>query len=174
MPAVKLDTRKLTTEEREQLRRKAVILYKRKNTVPIISKKLGVRPATVYRWIDNYLKEGPIKYKEKSRGRPRQYTHRRTWEEWLQELKEYTVQCKEWRMETLETMTLYRGKEFLETCCSGIGDETKYTYYRHIKKKLESLGIEENDSVKLQDKDFLMQQYGEPGWMRYRAFLLGA
>ena len=64
VPADKQDTRKLTAEEREKLRRKAVLLYKRENPVPAIARKLGIRPATVYRWINNYLNEGPVKYRE--------------------------------------------------------------------------------------------------------------
>lgn len=68
VPATKQDARKLTAEEREQLRRKAVLLYKRENPVPVISRKLGMRPGTIYRWIDNYLNGGSIKYRENKRG----------------------------------------------------------------------------------------------------------
>lgn len=91
VPAAKQDIRKVTADEREQLRRKAVLLYKRKTPVPIISRKLGVRPATVYRWIKNYLNEGPIKYRESKRGRrpiPNKYTQK-PWNEFVKELREY-------------------------------------------------------------------------------------
>lgn len=115
VPATKEDIRKITAEEREQLRRKAVLLYKRKNPVPLISMKLGLRPATVYQWIKNYLNEGPIKYKENRRGRPKMETsHKRTWGEWVKEIREYYAGYEKKKPGVPETMLLYRGKDFFD------------------------------------------------------------
>ncbi len=172
VPAAKQDTRKLTANEREQLRRKAVLLYKRKNPVPIISRKLGLRPGTVYRWIDNYLNEGHITYKENKRGRPSSNTHKRTWDEWVKELRESYANYEKKKPGVPEAILLYRGKEFFDWCAE-LTDKTKYVYYCQIRKNLKDLNIAENDSVRLQDKEFLMEQHGEIGWMKYRAFLLG-
>lgn len=113
-PADKQDTRKLTAEEREQLRRKAVLLHKRENPIPIISRKLGIRPGTIYRWIDNYLNEGSIKYKENKRGRPPLNKHKRTWDEWLQELRERNSMYEKKKPGVPEDLLLYRGKEFFD------------------------------------------------------------
>lgn len=179
IPADKQDTRKLTAEERERLRRKAVLLYKRKTPVPIISRKLGVRPATVYRWINNYLNEGPIKYRENKRGRrpiPSKYTQK-PWNEFVKELREYWATQEKKKPGVPEHLLLYRGKEFFEWC-SGLTAGTRYVYYCQIRRKLNELKIRENDSITLQDRDFLRRQYydpgyGQTGWMKYCMFLLG-
>lgn len=171
-PADKQDSRKLTADEREQLRRKAVLLYKRENPVPIISSKLGIRPGTVYRWIDNYLNEGPIKYRENKRGRPSLNKHKRTWNEWLQELRERNAMYEKKKPSVPEDLLLYRGKEFFDWC-SEHTDKTKYVYYCQIRRKLKDLNIAEDDGRTLRDKNFLTMQGGEIGWAKYRAFLLG-
>ncbi|MFR1529474.1 helix-turn-helix domain-containing protein [Akkermansia sp.] len=172
VPATKQDARKLTAEEREQLRRKAVLLYKRENPVPVISRKLEMRPGTVYRWIDNYLNGGPIKYRENKRGRPSLNKHKRTWDEWLQELRERNAMYEKKKPGVPEDLLLYRGKEFFDWCAELTG-KSKYVYYCQIRKKLKDLGIAEYDGRLLRDKNFLKKQGGEIGWMKYRAFLLG-
>lgn len=172
VPATKQDARKLTAEEREQLRRKAVLLYKRENPVPVISRKLGMRPGTIYRWIDNYLNGGSIKYRENKRGRPSLNKHKRTWDEWLQELRERNAMYEKKKPGVPEDLLLYRGKEFFDWC-SELTDKTKYVYYCHIRRKLKDLNIAEDDGRALRDKNFLAKQGGEIGWMKYRAFLLG-
>lgn len=179
VPADKQDTRKLTAEEREKLRRKAVLLYKRENPVPAIARKLGIRPATVYRWINNYLNEGPVKYRENKRGRrpiPNKYTQK-PWNEFVKELREYWATQEKKKPGVPENILLYRGKEFFEWC-SGLTEGTRYVYYCQIRRKLDELKIRENDSVTLQDRDFLRRQYYDPGyhqtgWMKYCMFLLG-
>lgn len=174
VPADKQDTRKLTAEERKKLRRKAVLLYKRENPVPIISRKLGIRPATVYRWIKNYLNEGAIKYKENKRGRrpiPNKYTQK-PWGEFVKELREYWATQEKKKPGVPENLLLYRGKEFFEWC-SGLTEGTRYVYYSQIRRRLKDLNIAENDGRALQDKNFLIKQGGEIGWAKYRAFLLG-
>ena len=179
VPADKQDTRKLTAEEREKLRRKAVLLYKRENPVPAIARKLGIRPATVYRWINNYLNEGPVKYRENKRGRypiPNKYTQK-PWNEFVKELREYWATQEKKKPGVPENILLYRGKEFFEWC-SGLTEGPRYVYYCQIRRKLDELKIRENDSVTLQDRDFLRRQYYDPGhhqtgWMKYCMFLLG-
>ena len=72
---------------------------------------------------------------------------------------------------------LYRGKEFFEWC-SGLTAGTRYVYYCQIRRKLDELEIRENDSITLQDRDFLRRQFYDPGhhqtgWMKSCMFLLG-
>lgn len=179
VPADKQDTRKLTAEEREKLRRKVVILHKRENSVPVISRKLGIRPATVYRWIKNYLNEGPIKYRENKRGRhliPSKLP-KKTWDEWVKELREYWATQEKKKSGVPENLSLYRREEFFEWCAE-LTEGTRYVYYCQIKRKLKELEIQGNDSVSLLDRDFLRGQYydpghGQTGWMKYCMFLLG-
>lgn len=177
IPAEKQDTRKLTAEEREKLRRKAVLLYKRENSIPTISKKLGIRPATVYRWIENYLNEGSIKYRENKRGRrPLDPSKLSTWQKWVREQKASYQGSGKWVPALPVHLDLYKGKEFLEWCW--VYERDKIIYMVHIKHQLDSLGIREDDADKLSDRYFLWEQYidyrfGEIGWKIYCLFLLG-
>ena len=179
VPADKRDTRKLTAEEREKLRRKAVLLYKRKNPVPIISRKLGIRPATVYRWIENYLNEGPIKYRENKRGRPPIDPSKLSiWQKWVREQKALYQGAGKWTPELPDHLDLYKGKEFLEWC--RVMELYKIIYLLHIRYRLKQLKIREDDADKLSDCSFLWNQYIgtqseniEIGWKRYCLFLLG-
>ncbi|WP_083076862.1 helix-turn-helix domain-containing protein [Akkermansia glycaniphila] len=70
LPSVQKDTRKITPAGRETLRRKAITMYKRSCSVAMISAKLGIRKATIYRWIKLYKTHGFKMYKEGKRGRP--------------------------------------------------------------------------------------------------------
>lgn len=176
VPADKQDTRKLTAEEREKLRRKAVLLYKRENPVPIIARKLGVRPATVYRWIENYLNEGPIKYRENKRGRrPLDPSKLSTWQRWVREQKASYQRSGKWVPALPDHLDLYKGKEFLEWC--RVGTTYKIIYLLHVRQQLQKLGIREDDEDRLSDTSFLWNQYmdpqfGEIGWKVYCLFLL--
>lgn len=177
VPADKQDTRKLTAEEREKLRRKAVLLYKRENPVPVIARKLGIRPATVYRWIENYLNEGPIKYRENKRGRrPLDPSRLSTWQKWVREQRAAYQGSGKWVPALPGHLDLYKGKEFLEWC--RVAENYKIIYLLHIRRQLEKLGINEDDAGSLSDLFFLWNQYmdpqfGEIGWKVYCLFLLG-
>lgn len=177
VPADKQDTRKLTAEEREKLRRKVVLLYKRENSVPVIARKLGIRPATVYRWIENYLNEGPIKYRENKRGRrPIDPSKLSTWQRWVREQKALYQGPGKWAPVLPSHLDLYKGKEFLEWC--RVGKTYKIIYLLHVRQQLETLGIREDDAGRLSDTSFLWNQYmdlqfGEIGWKMYCLFLLG-
>lgn len=177
VPADKQDTRKLTSEEREKLRRKAVLLYKRENAVPVIARKLGIRPATVYRWIENYLNEGPIKYRENKRGRrPLDPSKLSTWQKWVREQKASYQGSGKWAPALPDHLDLYKGKEFLEWCQRWERDQM--IFLCHIRQQLDTLGIRKDNETRLSDRYFLWDQYigslfGEIGWKMYCLFLLG-
>lgn len=64
----KLDSRKLSKEERSLLRNRAISLFKSGKTQIFIANVLGVRSATVNRWIKSYRTLGRVGMTEKKRG----------------------------------------------------------------------------------------------------------
>lgn len=66
----RVDTRTLTPEAREQLRRMAIRMHQRGRTQVAIAEELGIRRATVSGWIRAYRDAGAKALKEAPRGRP--------------------------------------------------------------------------------------------------------
>jgi transposase len=66
----RVDTRRLTAEAREELRRAAVRMYKRGRTHTAIAEELGIRRPTISAWIRAYQASGSKALKEAARGRP--------------------------------------------------------------------------------------------------------
>ena len=66
----RVDTRTLTAEAREALRRTAIRMYKRGRTHTAIAEELGIRRPTVSAWIRAYRASGAQALKEARRGRP--------------------------------------------------------------------------------------------------------
>ena len=65
-----IDLRSLSAESREQLRRVSVRRFKVGKSKSAISRELGIRLATINRWLVTYERTGNISQPEKKRGRP--------------------------------------------------------------------------------------------------------
>ena len=65
-----IDLRTVTSEARAELKRVAIRLYRQKQTKSDISRKLGIRRATISDWLLEYEQTGKACYKEGKRGKP--------------------------------------------------------------------------------------------------------
>src|SRR5210317_1218400 len=66
----RVDTRRLTPETREELRRAAVRMYQRGRTHTAIAAELGIRRPTISAWIRAFPASGRKALKAAARGRP--------------------------------------------------------------------------------------------------------
>ena len=69
MENIKIDARKLSTEQQQEKRNIAIKLWKKKISIKEIDEIVGVHSSTIYAWKNKYIREGSKAVKIAKRGR---------------------------------------------------------------------------------------------------------